>query len=69
MVVLPRSTCFHTTLGMQVAVILMLSTSVNCALKLAFHGTRPYWISSMVKGLATETSFACSYLIMPRALP
>ena len=49
--------CIDSTLGLQVAVILMLSTSVNCALKLAFHGTRPYWYSPTVKGLASETSF------------
>jgi membrane-associated phospholipid phosphatase len=49
--------CVDSTLGMQVAVILMLSSSINCSLKLAFHGTRPYWYSPMVKGLASETSF------------
>ena len=49
--------CVESTLGMQVAVILMLSSSINCALKLAFHGTRPYWYSLTVKGLASETSF------------
>lgn len=58
MVVLPVIYwCVNTTLGMQVAVILMLSSSVNSALKLAFHGTRPYWYSPTVKGLASETSF------------
>lgn len=58
MVVLPLIYwCIDSSLGMQVAVILMLSTSVNCALKLAFHGARPYWYSSLVKSLATETSF------------
>jgi membrane-associated phospholipid phosphatase len=49
--------CIDSTLGIQVAVILMLSSSVNCALKLAIHGTRPYWYSQTVKGLAAETSF------------
>jgi membrane-associated phospholipid phosphatase len=49
--------CISTTLGMQVAVILMVSSSVNYFFKVAFHGPRPYWISSMVKGLASETSF------------
>ena len=49
--------CVDSTLGMQVAVILMLSSSVNGALKMAFHGARPYWYSPAVKGLASETSF------------
>ena len=49
--------CIDSTLGIQVAVILMLSNSVNCAFKLAFHDTRPYWYSQTVKGLAAETSF------------
>ncbi len=49
--------CVNTTLGIQVGMILMLSNSVNSFLKISFHGPRPYWISSTVKGLATETSF------------
>ena len=49
--------CVNSTLGLQVAVILMFSTSFNSALKMAFHGTRPYWYSSSVKGMAIETSF------------
>ncbi len=49
--------CYDTTLGMQVAVILMLSKSVNAFFKVALHGPRPYWISPAVRGLASETSF------------
>ncbi len=49
--------CYNTTLGIQVGLILMLSNSINCFLKVSFHGPRPYWISSAVKGLASETSF------------
>lgn len=49
--------CYDTTLGMQVAVILMVSNSVNSFFKTAFHGPRPYWISSSIQGLASETSF------------
>jgi membrane-associated phospholipid phosphatase len=49
--------CFDSALGMRVAVILMLSTGVNDALKMLFHGPRPYWISTKVKGFASETSF------------
>jgi hypothetical protein len=49
--------CVDSRLGIRVALILMLSTGVNDALKLAFHGPRPYWYSAEVKGLASETSF------------
>ncbi len=49
--------CFNTTLGMQLAVVLMLSNSVNSFFKDALHGPRPYWYSSTVQGLAAETSF------------
>jgi membrane-associated phospholipid phosphatase len=58
MVVLPAIYwCIDANLGMQVAVIIMFSNSVNCFFKLAFHGPRPYWYSSLVKGLASETTF------------
>jgi membrane-associated phospholipid phosphatase len=43
--------------GLRVGVILLLSSSVNDVFKLAFHGPRPYWYSSQVKGYAAETSF------------
>jgi membrane-associated phospholipid phosphatase len=49
--------CMEITLGLQVAVVLLLSTSVNSALKMAFHGTRPYWFSPEVRGYGIETSF------------
>ena len=49
--------CVDSRLGIRVAFILMFSLSINDALKLAFHGSRPYWYSTDVKGLATETSF------------
>jgi membrane-associated phospholipid phosphatase len=49
--------CVDSILGIRVAIILMLSTNINGAFKLAFHGPRPYWYSPSVRGLATETSF------------
>jgi membrane-associated phospholipid phosphatase len=49
--------CVDNILGIRVAIILMLSTSLNGALKLAFHGPRPYWYSPSVHGMAEETSF------------
>lgn len=44
-------------LGLRVGVILLVGTSLNDVFKLAFHAPRPYWISSKVQALATETSF------------
>jgi membrane-associated phospholipid phosphatase len=49
--------CLDSRLGLRVAVILMLSGIFNNALKMLFHGPRPYWVSTEVTGLAEETSF------------
>jgi membrane-associated phospholipid phosphatase len=49
--------CMETGIGLRVGIILLLSTSVNDALKMAFHGPRPYWYSADVIGYASETSF------------
>jgi membrane-associated phospholipid phosphatase len=49
--------CVDSLLGIRVAILLMFSTGINGALKLAFHGPRPYWYDTSVKSLATETSF------------
>jgi membrane-associated phospholipid phosphatase len=49
--------CVDSLLGIRVAILLMLSTSLNEALKMTFHGPRPYWYSTSVHGLAAETSF------------
>lgn len=49
--------CVDATLGFRVALILLVSNSLNGALKLTFHAPRPYWVSSLVKAFASETSF------------
>jgi membrane-associated phospholipid phosphatase len=49
--------CVEASTGLRVGIILLLSTSVNDAFKMAFHGPRPYWFSSDVIGYAGETSF------------
>ncbi|MCX6036205.1 MAG: phosphatase PAP2 family protein [Chloroflexi bacterium] len=49
--------CMEAGIGLRVGIILLLSTSVNDALKMAFHGPRPYWYSTDVIGYAIETSF------------
>ena len=49
--------CVDSMLGIRVAVLLLLSTNLNAAFKMALHGPRPYWYSPKVRALATETSF------------
>jgi membrane-associated phospholipid phosphatase len=49
--------CVEASLGLKVGIILLLSTTANDALKMAFQGPRPYWVSSDVIGYASETSF------------
>ncbi len=49
--------CMEAGIGLRVGIILLLSTSVNDALKMAFHGPRPYWYSTDVISYASETSF------------
>jgi membrane-associated phospholipid phosphatase len=49
--------CVDTDLGIRVAIILLLSNSVNSALKMTFQGPRPYWYSADVMRYASETSF------------
>jgi membrane-associated phospholipid phosphatase len=49
--------CVEAGIGLRVGIILILSTSVNDALKMAFHGPRPYWYSTEVIRYASETSF------------
>jgi membrane-associated phospholipid phosphatase len=49
--------CMEGGIGLRVGIILLLSSSINDALKLVFHGPRPYWYSTDVIGYARETSF------------
>ncbi len=49
--------CVDAGLGLRVGFILLASTGLNNVLKLAFHGPRPFWVSSHVKPFAVETSF------------
>lgn len=44
-------------IGIRVGVILLVTGAVNNALKLAFHGPRPYWVNTQVKAYAAESSF------------
>lgn len=49
--------CMETGIGLRVGIILLLGASTNGALKLAFHGPRPYWFTPDVIGYAGEASF------------
>jgi membrane-associated phospholipid phosphatase len=49
--------CVSTQVGTRMALILMLSTSLNGMLKILFHSPRPYWVDSRVTAYATESSF------------
>lgn len=49
--------CMDAGIGLRVGIILLLSTSVNDAFKMAFHGPRPYWLTSDVIGYAGGSSF------------
>ena len=49
--------CIDSSLGMRVGFILLSSDVLNYVGKLIFAGPRPYWVSSHVKALWSETSF------------
>jgi membrane-associated phospholipid phosphatase len=49
--------CVDARLGVRVGLILLLSTSLNSALKLAGAMPRPYWYSSRLAALASESTF------------
>jgi membrane-associated phospholipid phosphatase len=50
--------CIDATLGFRMGMYLMISGMLNTALKVAFHGPRPYWYTSDVKVLGSaENSF------------
>jgi hypothetical protein len=49
--------CINAVLGVQIGFILLLSANINYILKLVFHGPRPYWYSSRVLPLSTESTF------------
>ncbi len=49
--------CFDASLGLRLGIALLTSTGLNGALKTALGLPRPYWVSSSVKPLATESTF------------
>lgn len=49
--------CVDSTLGLRLGLILLTSTGLNGAIKLALGWPRPYWISNSIKPLASESTF------------
>jgi len=49
--------CINQPIGLQVGIMLLVSSGINFHLKLAFHSPRPYWVSREVKNFVSNTSF------------
>jgi len=49
--------CFDTTVGIRMAVMLLVCNASNSMFKLSFHTPRPYWVSTQVQAYTTETGF------------
>ncbi|WP_299024363.1 phosphatase PAP2 family protein [uncultured Thermanaerothrix sp.] len=49
--------CVDATIGLQFALLLLVSSALNAYLKFIFHAPRPFWVDSRVQALAVETSF------------
>jgi membrane-associated phospholipid phosphatase len=43
--------------GVRVGIILFAGASLNQYFKMSLHGPRPYWVSTSVQALSSETSF------------
>lgn len=48
---------FDAALGFRLAILLLLSNGINGGLKIAFHSSRPYWLSPRIHAYSTESSF------------
>lgn len=49
--------CIDAGLGLRIGLILLASNNLNDIFKMAMHGPRPYWVSTSVQGMASETGF------------
>jgi len=49
--------CIDAGLGIRLGLLIIASSNLNFAFKLAFTGPRPFWIDTRVKVMAAETSF------------
>lgn len=52
--------CVDTGAGLRIGLILLLSGHFNGISKVLFHSPRPFWFSSEIKALSTESSFGMS---------
>jgi len=48
---------FDAAVGFRVAILLLLSNGLNTGLKIAFHSSRPYWLSPRIHAYSAESSF------------
>lgn len=49
--------CLDSRLGLRIAIIMLTSNGLNNIFKMALYGPRPYWVSTSVEGMASETGF------------
>jgi len=49
--------CIDQKTAIRLGMVLIAGNGFNAALKWIFHAPRPYWISTLVKPLSTESSF------------
>ena len=49
--------CLDAALGLRIGMMLLVTQGLTPLFKMAFHGARPYWVSTSVEGLASETGF------------
>jgi len=49
--------CVDLGLGLRIGIMLSATNVVNSFFKTLFHGSRPYWFDTRVRGLSSETSF------------
>lgn len=49
--------CIDPRLGVNIGILLMLSTNLNNSLKFLAHSPRPFWLSPEIQPRAIETSF------------
>ncbi len=49
--------CISQPIGLQIGIMVLVSSGINFHLKLAFHSPRPYWVSQDVKNIVSNTSF------------
>lgn len=49
--------CVDSAMGLRIGAMLMLSNSINSAVKMLFHWPRPFWVNGSVVNYVDESSF------------